>query len=223
MSAWVSITDCGDSSIMVPAVLVIALWMLAGRNWKRAALWLGSCGAAMVLVAASKIAFIGWGVGIEALDFTGFSGHSMLSVAVLSATGWVLSEGFGLNARLASATGGLSLGLVIAVSRVVLHYHSPAEVVAGSLVGTAVAAGFAIGERRVSGTTRAVAKWPLILGLVLPTLPLHGQRAPSDQVFTALALRISGHAKPFTRTDWHRDDAPGGSTSAPPQGFGETG
>ena len=31
---------------------------------------------------ASKVAFIGWGLGLSALDFTGISGHAMIASAV---------------------------------------------------------------------------------------------------------------------------------------------
>ena len=33
------------------------------------------------VVCISKLAFMGWGIGIREIDFTGFSGHTALSTA----------------------------------------------------------------------------------------------------------------------------------------------
>jgi hypothetical protein len=51
----------------------------------RWALLFGITGA---IVCASKLAFMGWGMGIRELDFTGFSGHTALS------TFWPISCGY---------------------------------------------------------------------------------------------------------------------------------
>ena len=72
MLSWVGLTDFGDSAAMLPAAALIALWLAAGRAWRR--MVLGCCGFAVLslLVALSKLAFLGWGIGqSEAIDFTG--------------------------------------------------------------------------------------------------------------------------------------------------------
>ncbi len=80
---WLLLTRLGEAPILLPAAM-LALWALsrhaAGR---RLALgWLGSLGSAVFLTTATKVAFIGWGLGWPAIDFTGISGHAMFAAAV---------------------------------------------------------------------------------------------------------------------------------------------
>jgi membrane-associated phospholipid phosphatase len=206
MIPWVTITDFGDSAVLVPAVVVIALWLLADGAWQKSLLWLGLSGTAMAAVATSKIAFIGWGIGSQALDFTGISGHSMLAVSVLSVACWLLAEGTGI--RPVMALGGVLLGGIVAVSRVQLHVHSVSEVVAGSLLGGSVLALYILTTRRLEAKAGGRSRVLLALGLLVVAIPLHGERAPSEQMLTALALGLSGHQHPFTRADWQTPDRP---------------
>jgi hypothetical protein len=66
----------------MPAALIITIWLLTGRLWHLAALWCLLFGIAMLAVVATKIAFLGWGIGSEALDFTGISGHAARATAI---------------------------------------------------------------------------------------------------------------------------------------------
>lgn len=44
--------------------------------------WLVGLGLASLATTASKVAFMGWGIGLPEIDFTGISGHTMLAMAV---------------------------------------------------------------------------------------------------------------------------------------------
>ena len=83
MISWSGITHFGDVAITSLIALAIAAWLLA-EDEKRLALWWSVLfGAGLGVVVATKMAFIGWGIGIRSLDFTGFSGHTMRSAAVM--------------------------------------------------------------------------------------------------------------------------------------------
>ena len=95
---WLAVTRLGEAQILLPAFVAGALWLAfarpAGARGRAAQ---GAAQAhdhparhsawrwivAMVVVAGittiSKVAFLGYGYGIAALDFTGFSGHSMFA------------------------------------------------------------------------------------------------------------------------------------------------
>jgi len=77
---------------------------------------MGSFGITGAIVSASKLAFMGWGIGIRELDFTGFSGHSALFAAF-----WPIFYGsfacVVLTVRVAVAVG---LALVTAFMRLAL-------------------------------------------------------------------------------------------------------
>src|ERR1700737_233610 len=79
---WYSITRLGGAGLTLPLALTIALWLALGYTWRLAAGWLAVIAAAVGIVALTKIAFLGWGVGVREWDFTGVSGHAMLSTAV---------------------------------------------------------------------------------------------------------------------------------------------
>jgi len=51
---------------------------------------MGSFGITGAIVSASKLAFMGWGIGIRELDFTGFSGHSALFAVFWPIFLWLL-------------------------------------------------------------------------------------------------------------------------------------
>lgn len=195
---WPALTDLGDSALLLPAILVVALWLLINRAWWMSLCWLGLVGVAIGLVALTKIAFIGWDVGIESLDFTGISGHATLAMSVLPLVGWLLG---GRQSRLARS--GLTLvfvlvAMLIGVSRVSLGYHSPSEVVAGIVTGGLVSGGFFVITRR-SRRSEPGYRWvPALLILVL-LISGHGDRAPSEHLLTAIALSVSGHSQPYQR------------------------
>ncbi|MFC6518687.1 hypothetical protein ACFQAT_01865 [Undibacterium arcticum] len=77
------ITSVGGITVMAPAAIAITVWLVVERSWRVALWWCLLFAAGMGLVVATKIAFIGWGIGIRSLDFTGFSGHSMRATAVI--------------------------------------------------------------------------------------------------------------------------------------------
>jgi membrane-associated phospholipid phosphatase len=88
----------------------------------------------------SKVAFLGFGLGIAALDFTGFSGHSMYAASVeipLLATCALALCGRG---RWVGAMLGTALAALIAVSRVEVGAHSVSEAIAGFVLGGSLAA-----------------------------------------------------------------------------------
>ena len=57
---WLFITNFGDSSVMLPCAVLIALWLLAGLSARAALLWLLLFGAASLSVALSKIYAVCW-------------------------------------------------------------------------------------------------------------------------------------------------------------------
>jgi len=101
------------------------------------------------LTLSSKVAFIGWGLGIASLDFTGISGHAMLSAATWPVMLSILAARFRPAWQRRAVAAGYGLAVLVACSRVVLGLHSPFEVMAGFLLG-ALASGVVLGRFRTS-------------------------------------------------------------------------
>lgn len=83
MTLWNLITRFGDSSLLLPCALFIYAWLLLRRETYNANCWLLLFSLAAGVTLVSKLAFMGWGIGIPAWNFTGLSGHSMMAASVL--------------------------------------------------------------------------------------------------------------------------------------------
>ncbi len=85
----------GDSTVLLPSAAALFIVLML-RKTSRLLAWQWSLlfGITGAIVCASKLAFMGWGLGIRKLDYTGFSGHSALSAAFWPIFLWLLSARF---------------------------------------------------------------------------------------------------------------------------------
>lgn len=207
------ITRFGEMGIVVPLAVALTLWMLAtSRAVRPLMLWLVPLCLVVGLTGLSKIAFIGWGLGIAAIDFTGFSGHAMFSAAIYPVVAYTLAAqssrqpGIHRGAVLA----GYALALLIGWSRVHIQVHSVSEVVGGLALG-ASASGWTVWHlsRTLMAPQPRPHRWALLALLGwLAVMPVHASPSRSHDMVTQLALRLSAHDKPFRRADLHAVPAP---------------
>jgi hypothetical protein len=52
---------------MLPAAAVVAIWLCAAQYWRSVLWWRGLVAGVLALTVATKIGFIGWGLGIRLL------------------------------------------------------------------------------------------------------------------------------------------------------------
>jgi hypothetical protein len=199
---WNSFNLIGSTAVTAPAGVAIAVWLAASNHWRLALNWACWYGCGMAIVVLSKLAFLGWGLGLPVLEFAGFSGHAMRAAAVFPVAFYVALYGAGVPARRAGVAGGVALALLISAGRCVTHFHSVSEAVGGSLLGFAVAAGFIRGAGEVG---QFVVSRALVLisvtGLILVTPKV--EPVPTEQLLTRFALYLTGRDRPFYRNDWH--------------------
>ena len=198
---WHSITWFGDSGFLLPVAAWIAVW-LGVRTVTRpiAWRWLVLFGSAGALVAASKIAFLGWCIGSAMLNFTGISGHTMLSASIWPVAFWLVAAHRAPRVRASAATLGWVFAALIGLSRLAIYAHSKSEVAAGFAVGTAVSALF-LWRQHHRPPPRL--HWILLLlSIVSPMLFLRpGTPAPTQDALGLVAVRLAGIDRPFTRED----------------------
>jgi membrane-associated phospholipid phosphatase len=210
-SHW--LTRFGEAGIVLPVALALALWLIvATRSTRPASSWLAPLGVAVLVTTASKVAFLGWGVGIAALDFTGFSGHAMFAAAVYPMLAHALTahwhdEERRRDARLALCAA-YAFAALIAASRVRVGAHSVSEAAAGFALG-ALASGSALWLAR-RAHQRLPALWAgLGLAAWFGVMPIQAAPSQTHGMVTRLALELSGRNVPFRREDLHRAaDAP---------------
>jgi membrane-associated phospholipid phosphatase len=198
MIPWQHITLLGESLLTLPAAAAIIVLLLVGRAWRMAFWWALLFGAGMVVVIVTKIAFIGWGIGSQLFDFTGASGHATRATALYPVIFYLLLKEAPARVRHTGIAAGLALGVLVAISRVVLRDHSVSEVVAGCLLGAAIGLGFMWLARPLPKPS--LRRWLPALGLVVLLPTTQAEPAPTADWMNAMALYLSGHERPHVRT-----------------------
>ena len=199
LAGWLFFTRWGNSVLLLPvaACLGAGLWLTGERGiaWR----WATCFGTSVLLVLATKVAFLGWGVGIAYLDFTGISGHSMLAAAVLPTFAWWATQERPPAAQRRAVIATWLLALVVGVSRVALSTHSVAEVVAGLALGTLVT--LVVVPRDTIATNRTALRWVVLAALLTAgMLPGAGTSDEAHGVVVRLALALSGRQVPYDRS-----------------------
>ena len=208
---WFAVTRVGEAQILLPAFLAGASWLAFARPAgargrvaqgaphahdhpaRRSALrWIAGIIATTAITTVSKVAFLGFGIGIAALDFTGFSGHSMYAWSVLPVLGAIVLGKRGVLV-------GVLLALLVTYSRVDLGAHSWSEAIAGMALGV-VASGWTLADYLAHpGAVRAPWWLPLLLVAWLTLLPLRAPPSQTHGLVVSLALKLSGRSRPYTR------------------------
>ena len=200
---WWQLTAFGDSAVLLPMALLIAVWLLARPATRRAGwLWLGLVLADAGTVALSKLLYMGWGLHPPGLDFVGLSGHSAMSFLLWPVVGALVTARVRAPWRALAIAAGALLALAVTGSRLVLDAHTPSEAALGALWG-ALLAGVFLGLERRPGQLPAAGGW-IALSLLLPLLLTYGQTFPSNRILAWVALRVSGHEHIYTRADLQR-------------------
>ena len=147
MAHTLSLFRLGDLGVTVPAAIAIAAWLLTRRAWRLAWRWSWLFALGMLTVGVSKIAYLGWGVGVPALEFKAVSGHAAGATAVwpfllyLSMRQWrdVRRQPWPPPGQpCPGVASGLMLGLLVTALLVLAREHSLAEALTGYGLGALV-------------------------------------------------------------------------------------
>ncbi|MDR3368376.1 phosphatase PAP2 family protein [Rhodoferax sp.] len=202
-SYWYLITRFGEAQNLLPAALWVCLALVRAEATRPLGYrWLLGLALVALLDTASKVAFIGWGMGVARWNFTGFSGHAMFSAAVYPLLMTTLTARLAPVWQRVALGCGFALAALVGVSRVMVDAHSVSEVVLGLLLGSAVTL-LAILQ---AGLPQVVWRLyvPVLLGVWMVVAPLVAPPLPTHWMVTRLALLLSGHVRPYTRLDMLR-------------------
>lgn len=196
---WLKLFHLGDVALTLPIGSAIAAWLLAAQAWRAAAGWCLAFGLALALVAASKIAFLGWDAGLPALRFKAASGHAAGYAVVFPMLCWLLAWRLRPAMRAGIAMAAFAFGLVVVLALVRASEHTPAEAIAGWLVGGAASL-CAIHLAADAPAPRAAAALPCALfafvALVVTAWLLRSVSVGHWVVVAALVL--SGNVHPYS-------------------------
>lgn len=197
---WYHLSALGGVAVTAPLGIAIAVWLAAAHCRRRALYWCLLFGATLITVIGSKIAFLGWGIGIEAVHFAGFSGHAARAAAVFPVAAYLALCGRAKVWRYVAVSLGVLLALGVTLSRVMVDTHSVSEAILGCMLGLACAAGFIALVR----SNRQFQPSPVLIALSVAVLciPYKGEPHNSQQWMTGLALGLSGADRVYTTATW---------------------
>jgi len=134
-TVW-SITNLGDSALLLPLAVGLALWV-GMRAPKRALGWFVAMVAVMALTTVTKVYYGITDKTFQPIDFRMISGHMVLSFAVWPVLGYALGS---VISRRAATVGAMIavIGCVIIGYTRLYGFHTPAEIIVGSLIGGSV-------------------------------------------------------------------------------------
>jgi membrane-associated phospholipid phosphatase len=200
MIFWTSLSNLGDIASTMLVASGIAGFFFMRRAWQLALCWMGLFGCGLMLVVASKVAFVGWGIGHQAFDFTGFSGHAMRAMAIFPVLGYLAAEKSPIFIRITAVLICSMVGALVGFSRYLLHVHSYSEVIAGGLLGAILSGGFIFILRK----TQTISFYPpwIILAFVPLLIPSYLGPTPTQGWIVDLSLYLSGHEQIFVRDGW---------------------
>ena len=227
MIVWSHLSALGGLNVTALLAFAIAVWLGAARCWRLALAWCLLFCCALLVAGASQMAFLGWGIGIQAYDFTGFSGHATRAAAVFPVALFLLLDRRGRRtagardvedgqpggrperrqgSRVRAAVGaGVLLAIGVAVARVKVGAHSSSEALTGCLLGL-LTAGLFVARARAA---RDHSPQPLLLGLLAATILLpRADPINSHQWLTAATLKLSGRDRVYLRRDWQPAQGP---------------
>lgn len=203
--SWRTLTWFGDSIILIPLAVIIALIMPWKNDDRRAVwLWILAFCLAGAIVSLSKIAFMGFGFGSVRFNFTGFSGHSALASTLWPVMFWLLSASVASFWRKMFIAVGYMVPLLIGCSRLMLNAHSDSEVISGLVLGYSISTAFLFSQRR--SRLQALSALQLSVALLVPLLIMaNGHIAPTQRLLAQFSASFAGLQKSWTRADLHQE------------------
>lgn len=202
--SWKTLTYFGDSMLLIPTAVIIALVLpWKSDNRRTVWYWLLAFGLAGLLVSISKIMFLGFGIGSARFNFTGFSGHSAMSATLWPVMMWLVSGRWSSFWRTLTISIGYLIPMMVGLSRLAIHAHSPSEVIAGLALGFTLSSTFLLSQRDTA--LKAFSLPQMGVAFLVPLLLVsHGRVATTQQFLERFSADLAGLEKPYTRADLFR-------------------
>jgi membrane-associated phospholipid phosphatase len=190
MRAMLSLaTALGNAAFLLPATALVAASLLLAGSRRAALSWAAAIGLCVALTVLAKLLFHACGAALPGLAIRSPSGHTSVSTTFYACAVLTLAAERPLALRLGLALAGAALIAFIAVSRILLHAHTPQEVVAGLMVGLLCVLYYAL--LGPPGAAPAL-RWHLpVLALVALSIVAHRHPISMEGPIAHLAERLS--------------------------------
>jgi hypothetical protein len=197
----------GGITVMIPAAVVIAVWLRYSTPWALRA-WLITLGIAYSMVALSKLLFKGWGVAFQHLDIAVLSGHAMNTCLMLTVATSLLARQFNLAWRWPAAAVGVVLGAWFSAYCVAPYIHPLNEALAGAALGVIAALLFLWRiEAATIKLSPSLMSGGLVFLLVCALVPKYSAEVLLNRVAVSLSGADQAHQAPAWRLGEVRSSA----------------
>ena len=180
------LTNFADQAVTLPLAACVFVILLA-LGWRRGALAWGACVAGVLAVMlVLKLVTLACGAHFAWTGLVSPSGHTATAAVVYGGLFALLARGARRVTPVAACAGGV-MALGTGLTRLALHVHTVADVVAGAAVGVmgAVLMAHLAGPR----PSRLGAPW-LLAGACLVLLVFHGDRLEAESRLHWLAFDV---------------------------------
>jgi membrane-associated phospholipid phosphatase len=183
-----TITDLGDSALLLPASLALSLYLWARGSRRPALLFATTVLACIALTALTKIGFRGCGVDAPIFDLRSPSGHAALGTTFYLCGALLLTADATRLVRAMALAAATMLLVLISTSRVLLQAHTPIEVATGLLIGIACVAGFALTSSRLP---KVKSGWRLSIAIFVALAVItNGHHLNAEELLGSIAMHI---------------------------------
>jgi hypothetical protein len=187
------VTDFGDAVFILPASLVVFVCLWVARARRVALAWAAALLLCILLLALSKLSFRACGEWVASLDIRSPSGHVGLATAFYLSGAAIFAAGRAPQLRRWLFMSSVLLIGAIAASRVILGFHSPAEIAVGLVIGAIsmlVFRALTVGKIEILHIPRAV---PALL--ILLAVGAHGQHIDAERLIAQWSNQLRADTK----------------------------
>lgn len=198
-----TLTPYGGISVMLPAALVIAVWLWTTRSPRSAALWGVTLLVTYSAVVISKVLFKGWGVALESLGIYVLSGHAMNMCLMLPVGLSLIARQIRPALRWPAAGLGLMLGGLFATFCVAPFIHPLPEALAGGMLGGIAACVFLASLENIrAGRIPSAA---VLAGLLFIAVSSKLTQLNAERLLDRISMKISGSDRAYRQPDWRTE------------------
>lgn len=173
-----SLTDLGDSTLLLPASLVLVLYLL-GSGWRRAAVALAASVALCIgLTVTAKVGFQFCAPEAGPLGIHSPSGHTAFATAFYGSGALLLGTGRTVRTRASLLMVSVLIAVAVAWSRLRLHFHTGPEILAGFLLGLLALSCFRLWWTEREATP--LSPFPVLATVTILFLATHGHHLPGE-------------------------------------------
>ena len=186
-----AITDLGDSALMLPLALILAMVLWSQQSTAAALAWIGTLLPGLAIMTTLKLAGLACGGALDTPDLSP-SGHAAFATMVYGSAAVIVARHTTGVARWLAGFAAAGLVVTVSASRLLLEMHTKLEVAVGLIVGGATVALFASVYRRLPPATTVRSRGVAVAAslVVLLVVALHGERLHAEDVIRSIAAEL---------------------------------